>query len=57
LNPNGGQVTAYAPSTIEDANLPSNCITFQLDEALNRVRFRIKYNNGTTIKSGSIALT
>lgn len=57
LNPNGGQVVAYAAPTPDNADLPKNCVTFQLDEALNLVRFRIKYSNGSTIKSGSIALT
>jgi hypothetical protein len=57
LNPLGGQVVLYAAATIDDTMIPKNCITFQFDETNNLLRVRAKYNNGTTLKSGFIALT
>ena len=41
---------------IADANLHSGSVTFYLDEGNNKLKFKIRYSNGT-LKDGEINLT
>ncbi|HEX8499272.1 MAG TPA: hypothetical protein VF659_01680 [Pyrinomonadaceae bacterium] len=40
-----------------DSNLNSASVTWYLDEATNTLKVRVKYSNGTTMKTGSVTLT
>jgi hypothetical protein len=42
-------------SEIADADLPTGCCQFWRDEATNEIKVKTKYNDGTTIKTATIA--
>jgi hypothetical protein len=44
-------------STTPDSFLVASEMSFRLDESGNQLTFKVKYSDGTTVKSGSIALT
>ena len=53
-----GRVIDSAPnSAIADAELPASSSSFYLNEAGNVLTVKVKYADGTTIKTGTIALT
>lgn len=53
----GGAYIQKAPTTIvADGTLAANDITFYLDEAGNNLMVKAKYSDGSTVKSGTIAL-
>lgn len=47
-------ISSSAPT---DGNIPTSGIVIYIDEATNKLKFRIRYSNGTTLKSGEISLT
>lgn len=47
-------VESAAPT---DGNIPTKGIVIYIDEATHKLKFRIRYSDGTTLKSGEIALT
>lgn len=52
-----GAVVLGAPTAVvPDANLHSGSVSFYLDEAQNKLKFKIRYSNGT-LKNGEINLT
>jgi hypothetical protein len=50
-------VLAAPASVIDDAHLGKSKICFYLNEGSNTLVVKVKYANGTTIKTGTIALT
>lgn len=46
-------VAKVAPT---DANLAPGQIVFWVDESANKLMVRVKYSNGTTLKSGTVTL-
>jgi hypothetical protein len=53
-----GRVIDSAPnSAIADAELPASASSFYLNEAGNTLTVKVKYADGTTVKTGTIALT
>lgn len=40
-----------------DGNIPTRGVVAWIDEATHKLKFRIRYSDGTTLKSGEIALT
>lgn len=52
-----GAIILGAPATATgDTTMGANRISFWLDEASNKLMFKVKYSDGTTIKSGEVAL-
>lgn len=52
-----GAIILGAPAVATgDATMGANRISFWLDEASNKLMFKVKYADGTTIKSGEVAL-
>ena len=54
-----GGIALGAPSTankLADTRIGANRMTFYLDEAENKLHFRVKYADGTTIKEGEVNL-
>lgn len=46
-----------APATaVADAQMGVNSVSLHLDEAANKLHFKVKYADGTTIKTGEVAL-
>lgn len=52
-----GYALIVASSAPTDGNIPTRGIVIYIDEATNKLKFRIRYSNGTTLKSGEISLT
>lgn len=46
-------ISSSAPT---DGNIPTGGIVFYLDEATHKLKVRIRYSDGTTLKSGEISL-
>jgi hypothetical protein len=40
-----------------DGNIPTRGIVIWIDEASHKLKFRVRYSDGTTLKSGEISLT
>jgi len=55
----GSDAVALAcPTTaLADASMNASNITFYVDEATNTLYFKVKYSDGTTVKTGSISLS
>lgn len=54
----GGNIRIKAvTTTAADAELVASEMSFHIDEAGNNLTFKVKYSDGTTVKSGSVALT
>jgi hypothetical protein len=54
-----GAIVLGAPATgnkVADGNIPANRFSFYLDESTNKLHVRVCYANGTTYKTGEIAL-
>lgn len=47
-------INSSAPT---DGNIPTKGIVIWIDEASHKLKFRLRYSDGTTLKSGEIALT
>jgi hypothetical protein len=45
-----------ATSAPADADVPTGGIVMWLDESTNKLTFRVRYSNGTTLKTGTVAL-
>lgn len=53
----GGRFYCNAPATATtDAELGAGDVSFYLDEAGNNLKVRVRYSNGTTLKTATIAL-
>ncbi len=53
-----GAIILGAPTTaVADARIPAGRFSFYLDEGNNKLHFKVKYNDGTTIKTGEVALS
>lgn len=57
LNIQGRQYLGSPNSAPTDSDLFNGSISLYLDEAGNNLKVRVKYSDGTTLKTGSIALT
>jgi hypothetical protein len=54
----GGNIRIKAvTTTTADAELVASEMSFHIDESGNNLTFKVKYSDGTTVKSGSVALT
>ena len=52
------RVALAAPASAPtDANLAASQVSAILDESGHTLNFRVRYSDGTTLKSGSVALT
>ena len=47
-------INSSAPT---DGNIPTRGIVIWIDEASHKLKFRVRYSDGTTLKSGEISLT
>lgn len=57
LHTSAAAVALGAPASAPtDGNLNASNISFYLDESLNNLKIRVKYSNGTTLKTATIAL-
>ncbi len=56
VNTSGYALIAESSAPV-DADIPAGGVVAWLDEPSNKLRFRVRYSNGTTLKSGEIALT
>jgi hypothetical protein len=53
----GGNALVVESGAPVDGDIPAGGIVAWLDEATDKLKFRVRYSNGTTLKSGEIALT
>lgn len=54
---NAGHIVLSCPNgLIADSQVTTSTMHFALDEPANLLRFKVRYSNGTTIKTGSISL-
>ena len=52
-----GAIIIGAPaSAVSDAAMGASRVSFYLDEAGNKLKFKVKYADGTTIKTGEVAI-
>ncbi len=52
-----GRLIVSAPNSApNDANLSATQISFYMDESGNNLKVRVRYSNGTTLKTGTLAL-
>lgn len=52
----GGIILGCPTSALADATMGKNRVTFWHDEAANKIYFKVKYNDGTTVKTGELAI-
>lgn len=52
-----GYALVVESSAPVDADIPAGGIVAWLDESTHKLKFRARYSDGTTLKSGEIALT
>lgn len=52
----GGIILGCPTTALADATMGKNRVTFWHDEAANKIYFKVKYNDGTTIKTGELAI-
>lgn len=53
-----GRASVSAPASAPtDSHLPASEVSFFLDESGNNLKVRVRYSDGTTLKTGTLALT
>jgi hypothetical protein len=53
----GHTVNLAAPTTaLADGNMEPSSVTISVDEGADTLTFKVKYSDGTTVKSGTVAL-
>ncbi len=52
-----GYALIVASSAPTDGNIPTRGLVIWIDEASHKLKFRLRYSDGTTLKSGEISLT
>ena len=57
LRSNDSVLYPVPTSAVSDANHDASYMTFWVDETAHTLNFKVKYSNGTTVKSGSVALS
>ncbi len=50
-----GIILAHAAPT--DGDIPAGGVVVWVDEGTNALKFRCRYSNGTTLKTGTVSLT
>lgn len=53
----GGYSIVINSSAPTDGNIPTRGLVIYIDEASHKLKFRLRYSDGTTLKSGEISLT
>lgn len=53
----GGYSVIVMSSAPTDGNIPTKGIAIWIDEVSNQLKFRIRYSDGTTLKTGAVNLT
>lgn len=53
----GGFSIVLTNSAPVDGNIPAKGVVIWIDQAANQLKFRIRYSDGTTLKSGAINIT
>jgi hypothetical protein len=44
-------------AAVTDGDIPTSFVAFYLDETANKIHFRVRYSNGSTLKIGELTLT
>ncbi len=52
-----GYALIIASSAPTDGNIPTRGVVLWIDEGTNKLKFRLRYSDGITLKSGEISLT
>ncbi len=52
----GRQFLNAAATAPTDADIPTAAVSWYLDESLNNIKVRVRYSDGTTLKTGTLAL-
>jgi|SRR3989339_188246 len=57
LHSTGSTIVGVNNGSVGDANIGTGQVNIYLDESNNKLKFRVRYSDGTTLKTGEVSLT